>query len=363
MRLGVWQRWSSVIIAAILAVAATVWILSGQVGGKPAPTPAPAAQAPESGPMRVAVITSRAEAFRPDLEIHGRTEAERQVRIRAEVAGRVTQLPARKGAMVAAGDVLARLDPGDLPARLAEAEALVAQRRLENEAAQRLHSRGHGSTVDRARAEADLRAAEAVEARIRDSLDKTELTAPFAGVVTDLPIEIGDYLAPGDPAATVMELNPLKVVAHANEQQMARIHPGAPGRAVLITGDELRGTVAYVARSADPVTRTYQVELMVPNPGNSVPDGMTARVVLSLDPLPAHKVSPSLLVLADDGRLGVKAVVDDRAVFRPVKVVADTPDGVWLAGLPDTVTLIATGQDFVADGAPVVPVAAGDGHS
>ena len=91
-------------------------------------------------------------------------------------------------------------------------------------------------------------------------------------------------------------------------------------------------------------------------PGDSAA-GVSAEIRLSVERVPAHQVSPSVLALADDGTLGVKMVDEqDRVVFAPVQIAKADQNDVWLTGLPEEVRLIVVGQGFVTDGAKVRPV-------
>jgi multidrug efflux system membrane fusion protein len=130
-----------------------------------------------------------------------------------------------------------------------------------------------------------------------------------------------------------------------------------PGTARLVTGESVAGKVRFVGSSADAKTRTFRVELEVPNPGRSIVQGASAELHLPVADLPAHRVSPAILTLAENGDVGVKTVGPGNTVeFHAVTIVATEADGVWLAGLPPSVTFITVGQDFVTAGQKVEPV-------
>ena len=110
----------------------------------------------------------------------------------------------------------------------------------------------------------------------------------------------------------------------------------------------------YVAREADPQTRTYRVEIAVQNPGNSVRSGLSSDLRISAGSGVAHKVPVSSLVLDSAGRQGVRYIVSaDRVAFAPVTVLEEAPDGMWVSGLKGPVQVITVGQSFVADGQKV----------
>jgi multidrug efflux system membrane fusion protein len=158
--------------------------------------------------------------------------------------------------------------------------------------------------------------------------------------------------------AEVVDLDPIVVVGEVTEKDGGRIRVGDEAEVRLVTGERTRGTVRYVARTANPTTRTFRVEIEVANPDTAIGEGITAEVRLQLGEILAHRVTPAILTLDDAGVVGVKVVEDgDRVAFRRVDIVGDTPEGIWLAGLPERVTLITVGQEFVRDGQRVRPVA------
>ena len=110
---------------------------------------------------------------------------------------------------------------------------------------------------------------------------------------------------------------------------------GTPATVNLATGAAIEGRVRYVRQQASLQTRTFQVEVEIPNRGGNVPAGMSAEIVLHADPVAAVIVPRSVVTLSDKGALGVRTVGDDGTVaFVPVEVVDDTPDGLVLDGVP-----------------------------
>ncbi|MEM7669719.1 MAG: efflux RND transporter periplasmic adaptor subunit, partial [Pseudomonadota bacterium] len=127
-----------------------------------------------------------------------------------------------------------------------------------------------------------------------------------------------------------------------------------PAGARLATRREITGTVTFLSRSADPTTRTFRVEVQVPNLDQAISDGQTADILISSDGANAHLIPQSALTLDDDGKLGVQTVAaNERAAFVRVAILRDTTQGVWVAGLPMETRIIVVGQEFVTDGVPV----------
>jgi multidrug efflux system membrane fusion protein len=163
--------------------------------------------------------------------------------------------------------------------------------------------------------------------------------------------EVGDYLAPGQPCALVVALDPFLVVGRVSEKDVAYIQIGNPGWAKLVTGGRVEGKVRFVAKSSDAATRTFRVELEVPNPDGKIRDGVTAEMHIVAATVEAHRISPAILALDDRGGLGVRIVdASRRARFVPVKIIADGPEGVWVTGLPRVVTIITVGQEYKKSG-------------
>ncbi|MDX1541801.1 MAG: hypothetical protein R3349_10410, partial [Geminicoccaceae bacterium] len=128
--------------------------------------------------------------------------------------------------------------------------------------------------------------------------------------------------------------------------------------------ERVDGRIRYIASQAEPTTRTFRIELEVPNPKGRLPAGVSAELSIATDEVPAHPVPASLLALDDDGRLGIKSVTgDDRVRFHEAEIVRADGDRLWLAGLPEELRLITVGQGFVRDGDPVRPVDDGSGET
>ncbi|MFP4450610.1 MAG: efflux RND transporter periplasmic adaptor subunit, partial [Rhodosalinus sp.] len=329
------------------------------------------------------------------VRLRGETAAARAVDLRAETAGLVISEPRRKGALVEAGDMLCRLDPGareatlsetrarlaeaqarvpEARARLAEAEARLVEAQLNATAAARLSEGGFASETRVASTRAAVRSAEAgvesarsqletVKANIQgaeaavDSAEtemaRLEIAAPFAGLLESDTAELGSLLQPGELCAKVIGLDPIKVVAFVPETEVDRVAVGARAGARLVSGRDLTGEVTFLSRSADPVTRTFRVEITVPNPDLSVRDGQTAEILIEAEGAMAHLLPQSALTLNDAGTLGVRVAREGVARFVPVTLLRDTTTGVWVGGLPDEAAVIVLGQEYVTDGVPV----------
>lgn len=303
--------------------------------------------------VSVVVYTSTARPFSDTLVLRGRTEADRRVEIRAEIAGLVASPPLRKGGYVEAGDVLCELSEGDRTAEMTEAEARLAEAMLNADAAGRLAEKGYTSTAQASSMAAALEQARALVLRARINMERLTINAPFDGLLETDTAELGALLQPGSLCAALIALDPIKLIAYAPERSVDALKPGAPVSARLITGREIEGEIRFVSRSADRDTRTYLVEAEAANPGLEIRDGMTAEIDVKLAARSAHLLPQTALTLNDEGALGVRLADEGRARFVPVEVLRDQTEGVWVAGPPAKADVIVVGQEFVTDGRPI----------
>lgn len=351
---------TSHILAIVLAIGAIVWVASGQFGGQSTPeaVQSEAAQSTEpSTPAQVRVAPSTSQPYTVNLVVTGRTAASRELALRVETSGRIEEIPATEGEDLEQDELIVRLSDDDRNERLARAQSLLEQRQIEAEASAELAESGWRAQTSDAGARAELQNARAELAAIRLDMARTTITAPFPGVLESLDVEIGDVVDVNTQIGTIYDLDPILVIGAVSEREVGYLTLGEPGTARLITGDTVEGTLRFIGKVAEPETRTFRIELEVPNPDHTVPAGLTADIEMPLATIPAHFVSPAVLSLADDGTLGVKIVDDENIVrFVPVTVVADAADGIWIAGLPDSVTVITVGHDYVAEGQTVDPV-------
>lgn len=289
-----------------------------------------------------------------DVVLRGRTQATRTVVVKSETAGVVAQTPVLQGTYVKAGTVLCRLEVNARQAAVDQARANLKSDQLQERAAAELARKGFRSPTQVLQAQAQLDSAQAALRQAEILRAQTDIKAPFAGVFDQRAAEVGTYLSPGQACGTVIELDPLLLVGDVPETDAAKLHVGAKAEAKLVEGQSLVGHVRYVAHDADPSTRTYHLEILVPNPNHAVRSGLSADIRIAAGRGPAHLVPISALVLDAAGRQGLRYVTaDDRVAFAPVTVLSQAPGGAWVAGLHGDVRVITVGQSYVGDGQKV----------
>ena len=291
------------------------------------------------------------------ITLRGHTEALHQVDVRAEVDGVISSLHFEKGDRVKQGQVLCEIKLNDRGARATQAAAQMAQASKELEVSRELFKEGFRSKTQLAQTTAAFEAAKAGAATMNIQLANTRIRAPFAGIVEERYANVGDYLPVGSKCAMVMAPEPFLAIGTVSEELVSQIASGNKARVKLVTGENVEGTVRFVAEHADPATRTFRVEVEVPNPDAKLRSGVSADImVVPLKQMPAYKISPGILVLDDSGAVGVRVVQNGVARFLAVQVISDGPDGMWIAGLPLTTDIITVGQEFVSNGERVKAV-------
>ena len=364
MKPGIISRHKSWLLSGGLIAVVTLWVASGQLSNEAGDQDTSAAPAPATAAApqyAVRVRTQSAEEVMRTIVVNGKTAPARTVHLAAETDGRVEFIGADRGANLERGDVIARLDERDRAARLAQAEALVRQREVEYAARKRLQTESYVSEAQLQEAVALLETARAELTRARLDLDYMTIRAPFAGALQARTVEVGDFVSRGDPIATVVDNRTLVVSANVSEFDARSVEVGQSAEARLATGELVRGRIRYVAPVADEATRTFAVELEVGNADGRLRAGGTAELRIPAETVLAHRVAPSLLTLDDAGNVGVKIINEQGEVeFVVADIALSSSDGVWLAGLPETATIITVGQGYVTPGAVVKAVPESD---
>jgi multidrug efflux system membrane fusion protein len=345
-----------------LVAAAGLWIASGHFLPHETAESRAAMRSGEDGAkklFRVATVGTVVVPHSRKLTVAGRTEADKRVTLTARTGGVLTELRIKRGTWVKKGEVIAVLSDEAREAQVAQAQAVVTQKRTELEAKRALILSGTLPRLQLVDLEAQLKAGEAALAAAEAERDRGMVRAPWSGVVHDVAVEVGQaaFSMAGREIATLVALDPMLAVVEVAE--LAGIKVGDTAEVRLVTGESASGTIRFVAKTASPTTRTYRVEIELPNPDGKIPDGITAEVSLPLSAVPATRVPRSALTFSSAGNLGVRAVrADDTVEFVPINVVEDEQGFMWVTGIADGSRVIVQGQDFVREGQTVEAVPA-----
>ena len=253
-----------------------------------------AAEAPkEAVPVVVGpenIVFATADTIRTGPSISGTVDAERTATLRAEMTAQVTAVLVEPGTPVLGGQVLVRLDASGIrdqylsmqsAMRAAESSTELAKSDLARD--QRLADAG---ALAQRQLEATRRSALQADAALADAharyataelnLRRTEIRAPFPGIVAARPTRVGDMVSPGNVIVTVVDPSSLRLEAQVPVDQLAALKVGTP---VLFTvsgyeGRQFRGTVARISPAVDPTTRQVPIVVRLPNNGGSLVSGL-----------------------------------------------------------------------------------------
>lgn len=364
------------IAAFVVLIAASAWVLTGEfasVGsaageakaaedGQESPTSeGSASTSPEVVPRTVAVMEPVFVEHARTIRLSGTTAADKRAVLAARVEGVINTLALAKGESVADGAVVMTLEGPETLAQAEIAEIALAQRERELDVAERLYSGGNTPEIQLTNARSVRDSAQAELNRANAAVDRLQLKAPFAGIVDTVEVELGEWVQTGAPVATILALDPILVLAEVSEVDVDSVAPGSKATVILVTGEKLEGVVRLVSREASAQTRTFPVEISLPNPGNALPSGMSAEVELLADPQRAVTVPRSVITLSETGELGLRVVgADNVTAFAPITVIDDTEAGLVVTGVPDGVRIVVAGQDLVRDGDTVTVAGASE---
>ena len=242
----------------------------------------------------VAVMKSNSEFYKPEILLKATALSERRVNVRAKTSGEVVKIGARQGEFINKDFILCSLGVVEL--------------------------------------------------------NRTEVKSPFSGYIESV-VKPGNFIERGQVCATIIQLDPIIFVAEVPEISIAKVKVGQNVDINLVTGQKVSGILSFVSKSASPATKTFRVEVEIQNKDGLIKDGLTADLIIKTDKVKAHKISPSILILDDDGKLGVRITNTENIVeFYEIEIVQDSPEGLRATGIPEGSNIIIQGQGFVEEG-------------
>src|SRR5881296_1655388 len=324
----------------------------GKAGG---PDPAGGGGGAPMG-MPVEVVVARTDTVRDEISATGQIEAVQSIDLRPEVEGRIVEILIREGQEVDQGTPLFKVDDAQLQAQVAQ---LAAQRDLAQQALARtkdLVRQNASSAADLERAEATARSAQAEYDLQRIRLDRTTVRAPFAGVVGQRYVSLGDYVTTSTRLASLHTVNPQRATFQVPERFARLLRPGqeVTFRVAAIPGRDFTGEVDFV----DPVVqlpgRTILVKARVPNGQRLLQPGMFIEARLVTAVRANAIVVPEDAVVPLQGATFVWVVNDGKAERRSVALGVRTPGFVELtSGVQAGTQVVVGGLELLAPGAPV----------
>lgn len=334
-------------------------------------SPKDKSEVPAEKPVAVKVQTIEARDLPLVVEASGRLAANREVVLAAEVGGVVAEYRAEVGDSVEKGQVLVVIDPTDYKLALNEATAGLASAQAQLEAARNTYNRSQNllprkviSQESFERAEAEYKAARATVARVKAQVDiaeqrlaKTEITAPFSGLISARTVELGQTLAPGTPVMGVVDLSEMRVKVYVAERDYVGVDQSDPVSVTVeaYPGRTFKGRIDVIGVKADPQTNTFAVEVLVDNPELVLKAGLSARMRIVTNVIKDAILIPQSTVLyREDRREVFVAAADNTAQPRTVTLGRNKGSDVEiLDGLKPGDRLIVVGGQYLKAGSPV----------
>ena len=360
---------------------------------------------------RVSAVAVANAQIRQSIRASGISEPKTIFTISAEIGGTITKVAVREGSAVEKGDVLVVIDTDTLPSRIAAAKAEiaaaeaalttaktlaggtyeeeraaamanleVATQRLE--IGKKLVAKNFSAPVDLAQLKANFETARMTLARIdleknyraqldisqnearfagaksslavlEDQLAKSLIKAPISGWLETVNVDEGEQMTAGAVAATILNMDELSIIVAVPQTNIAQVDIGNPVSIDVAGIGRRMGKVSRIASISTSTTRTFDVEITVPNPDRMLRAGMTVEADIDVGYLPAFGMSPAHLSVASDGSLTAK--IDEAGVVRvkPVELVRSGVEQVFVSGLANGDRLLTFGQAFVEAGDPV----------
>jgi membrane fusion protein (multidrug efflux system) len=362
---------AAAVVFAIGAAAAGYWM-----GTQRTPAPSAAAPGPASakgGPQQAGGASVSVEAtmvvtapMPQTITAVGSLRSDESVTLRPESAGRISAITFQEGQRVAKGVPLVKLDPAIPEAEYAQAKANLTLAKAKFDRAVDLANRNYISGQAKDEAENSYKVAQATLQLAEAKLAKTDIRAPFAGIIGLRSVSIGDYVKEGADLVNLEAIDPLKVDFRVPETYLRQVQPGQSLTITLdaLPGKQFDGKVAAVNPLIDAAGRAVVIRAQVRNQDTVLRPGMFARVrLITKDQADAMVVPEQALVPQGTERYVFK-IIDNKAVRVKVET-GQRRDGKVevISGLAPGDLIVTAGQLKIRDGSPVSVVARQDDKS
>jgi membrane fusion protein (multidrug efflux system) len=297
----------------------------------------------------------QAERFADGITSSGSILANEDVEIRSEIQGKIARILFKEGSRVKKGDLLVKIDDAELQAKMLQSQS---RRKLAEDNEYRMRAQLKLEAVSQQEYDQslnELNMAKADVQLLRAQLDKTELRAPFGGVVGLKQISEGAYVSPSTLITTLQELDPVKVEFTVPGKYAGQVKIGQPLTFTIQGSDAVHKGKVYAADPRiDPETRTLRLRAMCPNPDGRIVPGSFASVELPLKTVESALMVPSQAISADARGTKVFLFKGGKAEPRPVQAGLRTDSTVLITkGLAAGDTVITSGIVQIKPGSAV----------
>ncbi len=350
---------AGLIVGAVLVLlAAGLGVRRVGLFGSSAPNQAAAGAPGEMPPMPVDVDTARRGSVVDAVRATGRIEAVQAVELRPDEQGRVVELLFQEGQPVAAGEPLVRVDDAMLRAQAERAAADRDLARQQLDRVRRLRAQNAAAPADLERAEAAARSGEAALAVLQLQIERTVVRAPFAGVVGQRFVSVGDYVTSATALLALHTTDPQRAVIEVPERHAGHLRRGQPISFTVAAHPEreFRAVVDFIDPVVQSQSRTIVVKARAPNPGGLLSAGMFIEARLALATRPSAVVVPEDAVQPLRTANVVWAVVDGKASRRVVELGPRSQGTVEVvSGILPGELVVVGGLERMAEGMAVAP--------
>jgi len=300
----------------------------------------------------------------------GIVQAKTTVDVSFQVPGKVVMVGPDEGQTVRAGQIIAAVDPTDYRFTVEQMAALSERATRDRDRNRPLLDAGSISAADMDHLEIGARQSAAAADLARKKLSDTRLESPISGTIARRAIEVGATAAPGQPVFTIVDLDPVRVRIGVPEGDVGHVTVGAPASVrIPALSATFTGRVSLIGVSADPATRSYTVEVTVPNRRHELRAGMVAEATISTGQTVSALLVPATAVLHNGGVDGATIVYtldqgDSRVHARRVATGAARGDSLEItSGLTSGDRIVVAGQHRLRDGALVQTTSNGMAHN
>jgi membrane fusion protein (multidrug efflux system) len=300
----------------------------------------------------------RRETVTLSLQFTGDVVAIQQAAIFSKVSGNLERLYTDIGNFVRRGQLLALIDTTELYQQYQQAMATSENNRINYVRSKELYDQNLVAKQDLDNAEAAWKVAAAAFDGAATRLSYARITAPFSGYITKRYLDVGALVTPNSSTLfNLMDLDQMKITISVLEKNISQI---TVGKKAVITvdafpGRTFEGTVTRYSDALDLSTRTMAVEIDIPNPDHALKPGMFANVLLIVDQHKDAMTVPTQAILTDDA--GAYLFIARQDTARRMYITQGTEQEgrtEILTGIGATDSVIATGQQFVRNGSPIV---------
>jgi membrane fusion protein, multidrug efflux system len=344
------RTWSLVAVAVGLTACSKAES-AGQPGGKGGGE----GGGPPAMPVEVAV--ARTDTVVDAILATGQIEAVQSIELRPDVEGRIARILVREGATVSQGTPLFKVDDAELKAQVAQAEADRDLARQSLARTRDLLAQKASSQSELERAEATARSDEARLDLLKVRLQRTLVRAPFAGVVGQRTVSLGDYVTTDTRLVSLQTVSPQRATFQVPERYADQLKAGqqVTFRVAALRGKEFTGRVDFVDPVVQLPSRTITVKAMTANPKRELQPGMFIEARLATAVRPSAVVIPEDAIIALQGTTFVWVVAEGKATRRQVELGVRTPGFVEArSGVEPKEQVVVGGQERLGEGAPVM---------